>query len=151
MPTLRTLLILRECRNRRTPDLLVYKDTVGVLTVGIGHKVLAPDKLKFGDRIDIGRANAFYKADTARAVAAAKRQAAKAGITNGQFVIALAAVNFQLGTRWYTKLKKTWRLMLDGDYPAAAAEAARSKWNGQSRLRVRDFQKALLALDPPTA
>ena len=100
------------------------------------------------------RIDAFFAKDTKKAVAAAKSQAAKAGIKDAKFIVYLASVNFQLGTRWYTIHKKTWRLILDGDY-AGRRQAGLARRNGPRRtpVRVKDFKKALLALpqaDPST-
>lgn len=147
MPTLKNLLLLRECKNGK-PAMKVYKDSVGVLTVGIGHKVISADKLKLGDEIDQARVDAFYKKDTAKAVAAASVQAAKAGIKDAQFNVYLASVNFQLGTSWNKKFSTTWKLIMAGVYEAATKEVGKSRWNSQSPTRVKDFQKALLALGP---
>ncbi len=145
MPSLKNLLLLRECKNNK-PAMKVYKDSVGVLTVGIGHKVMPSDKLKLNDEVDQARVDAFFKADTAEAVAAANFQANKAGIKDPQFKIYLASVNFQLGPAWYKKFRATWKLIMEGDYEGAAQEAAKSKWARQSKVRVKDFQKALLKL-----
>lgn len=149
MPTLKSLLILRECKGGK-PELKVYKDSLGILTVGIGHKVVGADKLKLNDEIDQAKVDAFFAKDTAKAVAAAKSQAAKAGINDAQFIVYLASVNFQLGTNWNGIHKKTWKLIMDGDYEEAAQEAGRSRWAKQSPVRVKDFQKALRSLPQDT-
>lgn len=59
----------------------------------------------------------------------------------------LVSVNFQLGTSWISKFKKTWALMLAGDYVGAAWEAENSLWAKQTPVRVRDLQFALVRLD----
>ncbi len=143
MPSLVALL-----RKREGCEYTVYKDPVKANrpTVGIGHLVTPADKLKLGDKIEEAQVQAFFKKDTTRAVAAAKSQAAKAGITDGQFIIYLASVNFQLGTTWNRTFKRTWGLILEGKYPEAAKEVQKSRWFGQTPIRVKDFQGALLAL-----
>jgi len=145
MANLKQLLTLRECKDGK-PSLKVYKDSLGVLTVGIGHKVVSADKLKLGDEIDDARVDAFFKKDTAKAVSAANAQASKAGISDADFKVYLASVNFQLGEGWTGIHKKAWQMILDGDYAGAAEEVGKSKWNSQTPVRVKDFQKALLAL-----
>ena len=146
MPTLKNLLMLRECKGGK-PALEVYKDSLGVLTVGIGHKVLPTDKLKLNDKIDDTRVDAFFAKDTKKAVAAAKSQAAKAGIKDAQFIVYLASVNFQLGTALVYHPQED----LAPD-PAMATTRAppsksrKSKWASQTPVRVKDFKKALLAL-----
>lgn len=124
----------------------MYLDTRKKLTVGIGHLVVAADKLRLGDVIDKQRISELFKKDSAKAVAAAKAQAAIAGIKDAQFIVYLASVNFQLGTGWYLEHKKTWALIVEGKYANAAEEVGKSRWNSQTPDRVKDFQGALSAL-----
>jgi lysozyme len=139
-------------KDREGYRLDVYLDTKNLPTVGIGHLVVAADKLKVGDTIDDARAMAFFKKDTAEAISAAKSQASKAGISDGDFIVYLTSVNFQLGSDWYKEHKKTWALIMEGQYSAAAAEVKKSRWNGQTPVRTKDFMGALLKLkDKPAA
>ena len=128
------------------PD--VYRDSEGFLTVGVGHKVTPADHLKLGDKPGDARIGDFLRRDAAAALDAARRQAAEAGITDPDFIVPLASVNFQLGTGWRGSFVKTWPLIVKGDYAAAAEEAADSKWNKQAPQRVRQFQEALRNLPP---
>jgi lysozyme len=138
--------LLSLLKDREGYELTVYNDSVGKPTVGIGHLVVAADKLKLGDKIDDARVMEFYKKDTAEAISAAKSQASKAGISDGDFIIYLTSVNFQLGTDWYKEHKKTWALIMEGQYSAAAAEVKKSRWNSQTPVRTKDFMGALLKL-----
>ena len=141
MASLESLLKLREgCRND------VYLDTRKKPTVGIGHLVTSADKLKVGDKIDNARVSKFFQQDSAKALSAARSQASKAKITDQNFIVYLASVNFQLGTGWNQTFKKTWDLIMKGQYKAAAAEAQKSSWYSQTPVRVKDFQQALLKL-----
>jgi lysozyme len=141
MPSLESLLRRREgVRND------VYLDSLKRPTVGIGHLVTAADKLKVGDTIDDARVSAFFKHDSAGALSAAKKQASKAGIKDTNFITYLASVNFQLGPNWYKVHKKTWALILAGNYSGAAAEVKKSRWASQTPVRVKDFSEALLKL-----
>jgi GH24 family phage-related lysozyme (muramidase) len=145
--TLQALLKLREGYRHD-----VYLDKLHKPTVGIGHLVTSADKLKVGDKIDDARIAKFFQHDTMKASAAAKAQMAKAKISSPDFLVYLTSVNFQLGAKWIHDFHKTWDLILKGEYKEAAAEAAKSRWNSQSPVRVKDFQGALLRLKPkPTA
>lgn len=124
----------------------VYRDKLRVLTTGIGHKVLASDGLKEGDIVSKERRAEFFRKDASAALHAARVQAKAAGITDRDFILRLASVNFQLGTGWTKEHQKTWALIKQGDYAAAAEEAARSDWNKQTPTRVRAFQTSLRAL-----
>jgi hypothetical protein len=85
-------------------------------------------------------------------LAAAKSQASKAGIKDSDFIVYLASVNFQLGTDWYKEHKKTWALIMEGQYSAAADEVKKSRWHSQTPKRTKDFMDALLSLtDKPAA
>ncbi len=139
-----TLLALLKDREGYRLD--VYLDSVGKPTVGIGHLVVAADKLKVGDKIDDARAMEFFKKDTAWAISAAKSQAAKAGISDGDFIVYLTSVNFQLGADWYKEFKTVWGLIMEGQYSAAAAAVKKTKWNSQTPVRTKDFMGALLKL-----
>jgi|SRR6516225_6234954 GH24 family phage-related lysozyme (muramidase) len=141
MPSLEQLLRQRE--GVRTK---VYKDSRGKPTVGIGHLVTPADKLKVGDDVTDQQVSTFFKKDSAKALSAAKSQAAQAKISDANFIVYLASVNFQLGTNWNKVHKKTWKLIVEGKYAEAADEAGRSSWAKQTPVRVRDFQQALRAL-----
>src|SRR5262245_20143034 len=111
MPTLEQLL-----RDREGVRTTVYLDSRGKPTVGIGHLVTAADKLKVGDVITDQQVSEFFKKDSAEALSAAKSQASKAKISDSNFIVYLASVNFQLGTSWYKDHKKTWALIMEGKY-----------------------------------
>lgn len=130
---------------------VVYPDSKGIPTVGIGHKVVPGDNLKLGDRISDSRKDAFWREDSAKALTAAQRQAKEAGIADSDFIIALADVNFQLGSGWKQDHKQTWAFIMKGDYRSAAREAQNSKWYRETPTRVTAFQRALLALSSKTA
>src|SRR5436305_870329 len=109
MPSLEILL-----RQRLGVKTKVQLDADKKPTVGIGHHVTPDDSLSVGDEIDDRRVSAFYKKDSTEALVAAKKQMAKARITDKNFIVYLAAVNFQLGPNWFKTMKLTWKLILDG-------------------------------------
>lgn len=116
--------------------------------MGIGHRVVPADKLKVGDRISPARKEAFWRADSAKALSAAKAQMRLAGINDDDpFLAPLASVNLQLGTAWKNDHKMTWALIKAGKYAAAAREAQNSKWFADTPTRVRAFQSELLKLE----
>jgi lysozyme len=135
------LMILREGK-RNT----VYLDSLGKPTVGIGHLVLPEDNLRVGDQIDDARVDAFFQKDGAAALAAARTEAAQAGITSSAFIPYLASVNFQLGTKWTATFPNTWKMIVNGQYTAAANALNGTEWADQTPVRVKDFQDALRAL-----
>jgi lysozyme len=137
------LMILREGKVNT-----VYLDSRRKPTVGIGHLVLPEDNLSIGDQIDDARVDAFFQSDGAAALAAARTEAAQAGITSSAFIPYLASVNFQLGTKWTATFPNTWKMIVTGQYAAAANALDGTEWANQTPVRVKDFQDALRALPP---
>jgi GH24 family phage-related lysozyme (muramidase) len=137
---------LMASREGRRND--VYKDSLDKLTVGIGHLVRPEDNLKYKEVISDERVDALFKQDGAPALAAARSQAAAAGITDSEFVPYLASVNFQLGTHWTGTFPHTWQMIMNGEYANAASDLEGSAWNKQTPVRVKDFQDALRKLPP---
>lgn len=121
----------------------VYKDTLGILTVGIGHKVTSADNLKLGDKITAAQANLFFVADTEKAFLAALSQARELGQFNENMIVALAEVNYQLGTGWRSKFYNTWKYLKAGNFTQAIKNLRGSAWASQTPVRVQNFIAAL--------
>jgi GH24 family phage-related lysozyme (muramidase) len=126
----------------------VYLDTLKKPTVGIGHLVLPEDGLEVDDVITDAQVTVFFRKDSAAAMGAARSQAQQAGISDSAFIPYLASVNFQLGPHWTTTFSNTWKMIVDGEYEAAAAALDGTLWERQTPVRVRDFQGALRRLPP---
>ena len=122
---------------------VVYKDSVGVLTVGIGHKVLPADGLVLGQKISESRIGQFFNADVARAFSAAKSQAHDLGKYNSTFIAALIEVNFQLGTGWKNEFANTYRDLKNDNPDQAINRLKQSKWYKQTPNRVANFINAI--------
>ena len=136
------LMILREGRRND-----VYTDSLGKLTVGIGHLVLASEHLQLHDQISDEQVTTLFKKDSAVALSAAQLQAVQAGISEPSFIPFLASVNLQLGTHWNTtKFPQTWGMIVAGKYEDAARALDQSLWKQQTPVRVKDFQDALRKL-----
>ena len=136
--TLRLRLVERE--GQRSD---VYLDSLGILTVGIGHKVLPADGLKLGQRINNAQLEKFYDADATTAFNAALSQAKEIGKYNVDMIVALAEVNFQLGIYWRTKFPNTWSLLKSAKKDAAIKALLTSKWYRQTPNRVIAFTQAI--------
>lgn len=137
--------LIAEREGRRND---VYRDSLGKLTVGIGHLVVANDNLKFGDRISDDQVTSLFEKDSAPAMRAARAQALEASITDSAFIPYLASVNFQLGVRWTDTFPHTWNMIVDGKYADAAEALEGTLWAKQTPVRVKDFQNALRRLPP---
>lgn len=133
----------RHALLREGERLTVYKDSEGKATVGIGHLVLPEDGLRLGDQIMIAQSRTFFEKDTAKAEAAALRQAREIGITADWFIAALISVNFQLGSGWSRVFKETYPAIVRHDFDLAIANLRQSIWYRQTPVRVEDFIAAL--------
>lgn len=122
---------------------IVYKDTEGYLTVGIGHKVLSTDGLKLGDKISDEKVESLFKKDMDTAFAAALSQARDLGRYTPEFIAALTSVNFQLGTNWPAVFYNTYPLLKGGNWREAINNLNMSKWAAQTPVRVADFTNAI--------
>ena len=143
MSDFEALLALREGKR-----LIVYRDSRGRPTVGIGHLVRPQDQLVLGQTITQARCDALFNQDAAAAMRAAQAQAAQAGITDERFLPYLASVCYQLGDDWTAEFPNTWRMIVNGDYDAAADALDGSLWRRETPVRVADFQAALRRLPP---
>ena len=122
---------------------VVYRDTLGHPTVGVGHLVTATDSLRVGDKISIERTQEFLEIDTEKAFLAAKEQASEIGIETEDFVLALTSVNFQLGTRWHHEFYDSYPLLVSGDWRTAIRKLNNTLWAKQTPVRVKDFVRAI--------
>lgn len=137
------LLALREGRRN-----VVYRDSRGFPTGGIGHLITPADKMKVGDHISDAQIDAWFAVDSAGAMNAAKHLAAQAGITEPTFLPYLASVCFQLGNNWTAKWPHTWAMICNGEYNEASDSLDDTPWQRQTPQRVEDFQDALENLPP---
>lgn len=142
--------VIKHLKHREGTKTIVYLDTLGKPTVGVGHLVLPEDNLKVGDKITKARIEKFLAEDSLSAIEAAKKQAIRLGHKdNEDFIVALAAVNYQLGADWPSEWPNTFNLLKHREYQAAILVFKGSKWQKQTPVRVKDFIKALQKLDTP--
>lgn len=130
----KAILITEEGRRKD-----VYLDTRGILTVGIGHKVLAADNLKLGDKISDAQIDDFFSKDINKAFSAAIKQSKEINRYNVDMIARLTSVNFQLGTGWTAKFPNTWALLRQGNGAKAAQNILVSDWAQQTPNRANRF------------
>jgi GH24 family phage-related lysozyme (muramidase) len=125
---------------------VVYYDSLGKPTGGIGHLLLPSDGLVVGAAIPDATVRRWFQHDGASAMDRAVTLCKAAGITSQPFLPYLASVCYQLGLNWIAKFPKTWTMILQGDYDQAATALNGTIWQKQTPVRVADFQFALRAL-----
>lgn len=119
---------------------VVYLDSLGKATVGVGHLVLPQDNLKVGDRIPMSRVYSFFNSDIQKAFNSAYSQATELGLENNVEMIAtLTSVNFQLGTGWTREFNNTWAKLKRGDAQGAVNNILSSLWHRQTPTRTADL------------
>ena len=82
--------------------LKTYKDTLGNLTVGYGHKVLPEDNLKEGDYITQDMANSWFTRDMAKAADFAKTIPGFAKMNPARQEV-MIDLTFNMGSGWTKK------------------------------------------------
>lgn len=127
-----------------------YIDSLGHLTVGIGHKVVAGDNIKLGDTISQARIEQFYQNDSSKAMNAARQQAASIGITSSKMVAAIAGANYQLGS-FKHDFTRSWAALASGNFNQAIAEIENSRWIVQTPDRANDLIAAIREYAPTHA
>lgn len=139
----KALLALREGRRN-----VVYPDSKGLPTAGIGHLITKADNLHLDDHVSDAQIDAWFARDSLASMNAAKAQAKEAGITEEWFLAYLASVCYQLGNVWTVKWPHTWKMICDGSYEQAADSLMGTPWDKQTPERVVDFSDALYNLPP---
>ena len=133
----------------------VYLDTLDKPTCGVGH-LLSPaenEQYNIGDTVPQDILDEWLLQDSNKAWQAATAQIEEIGITNTEFTLALASVNFQLGTRWTNKFPSAYQALKAKDYNEAIKQVStgsgkdgQSKWKEQTPVRVKDFVNAIQVL-----
>ena len=116
----------------------VYQDHLGNPTVGVGHLVLAKDKLKVGDKISNSRALQLFRNDIKVATKDAKifvgadtYEALPKEVQN-----VVVNMSFQMGLTKLNKFTEMKKAIKKGDYKAMAKEMKDSKWYQQTPERA---------------
>lgn len=127
----------------------VYRDHLGKPTVGVGHLVLAKDKLKVGDKISSSRALQLFRNDIKIATKDAKIYVGADKFDSLPKPIQNVVVNmsFQMGgtkLRKFTEMKKA---IEKRDYKAMAKEMKKSKWYKQTPERANRLIADVLEVD----
>ena len=123
------LLTMKTIREDEGESLTVYKDTLGHLTVGVGHKLSPEDKSKVGDVISPYLSKTLFLQDMRIANSNACRLLVDAGIPRSPTVLRVVTnMTFQMGLEGVRAFRLFWAALEARDYPRAAKEMLDSKW-----------------------
>ena len=131
--------------SREGKSLIVYLDSEGKPTVGIGHLVVPEDKLKVGDTISEERVSAFFEKDIIKAKNKGLAQCAELGITDPDIIKVFVSANYQLGD-FKSVFNTTFDLIKNKKYSKAILNIAISKWMKQTPIRAGDMIGAITKL-----
>ena len=129
----------------------VYKDSLGVLTAGVGHKLTEGEKLVYteGAYIDQPTREGWLENDAMLAYKSALKQGIDLGIEDQEMINALASVNYQLGTSWHRKFPSAYTALKEGDFEEAKKHIkykdkdTESAWHQQTPKRTKAFIEAI--------
>lgn len=113
--------------------LKVYKDSKGLLTVGVGHLVTARDNMRLGQRITAELADQLFAVDAVR-MEKAVEQGVKVPLKQYQFD-ALVSLAYNIGAMGL--LKSTLVKRINAGASEAQIKAAFLAWNKPPEIRSR--------------
>ena len=130
----------------------VYLDTLGSPTCGVGHLLSIEEcsEYEISQNVSKTTRDKWLEEDAQKAWDAAAQQVQDLNIKKPEFIVALGAVNFQLGTHWMDKFPSAYKALSSKDYDEAIRQVStgsgkdgQSKWKEQTPVRVEDFVKAI--------
>ena len=124
----------------------VYKDSLGILTVGTGHKVLPEDNLNLGDTITIERSRELLRADLVSAKKDAVTILKPLGKQPKIIEDVLTNMTFQMGRSRVRGFKKFLKALKAKNYSTAADEMLNSKWAQQTPDRANRLADQIRAI-----
>lgn len=124
----------------------VYKDTLGFLTVGVGHKVLGTEGLKLGDRITPAQCAWLLEQDLIKTLNLCALHIKGWDGFPEEVQHVLANMAFQLGISGLLKFKDTLALIQAREYKKASLAMLDSLWAHQTPARAGRLSARMLAL-----
>ncbi len=124
---------------------VVYLDSRGLETVGIGHLCTPADGLKLGQQISAQRIDQLFTQDTKTALETALKQFYAIGIETAEWLAALINVNFQLGN-FSKKFPNSYALLINHKFDMVIQNIINSVWFKQTPRRANDFINAIREL-----
>lgn len=115
----------------------VYRDSLGYMTVGIGHLVQPADNLHFGDYADNERVMAFFEHDVNHAIEGAKSIFKSFDDMPEDVQQVVVNMVFNLGATGLSVFKKFIAAVKAGNWAQAAEEMKDSIWYTQTGCRSR--------------
>lgn len=116
---------------------IIYKDTMGHKTVGVGHKLLPTDKIKsvYSEK-DV---RDFFNKDCESAITIARKHFPNFDSLSDDAKEIVVSLSFNLGSGGISKFKNFKAAIVSKDYRKAASELKDSNWYKQVGLRGKKY------------
>lgn len=121
----------------------VYKDSLGLPTVGVGHLVLSKDNLNVGDTITPQQLQAFFDADCTRSIHIAASVCSTLSTLDDVRWVVVVSLAFNMGNR-LAGFPMFLAALNKGDYKEAATQLENSKWYTEVGRRGPELCNAML-------
>ena len=127
---------------------IVYRDSTGNLTAGIGHRLTKKDLKLFqkGTKVTTYQINKWFNTDIQWALRSAAKASKRMQVDNIAFIHALTQMYFQLGNTGASKFIAFEHHIKHGNYIEAKLALYDSKWNEQTPRRVEVVVRTIEAL-----
>ena len=115
-------------------SLTPYKDSLGILTVGVGHNLEQP--------ITQEQSDLYLQADYEKAVSYCKRYSWYDGLNEARRAVVENMI-FNIGPGRFAEFKKTIAYIDSADYEAASVEMTKSLWARQVGNRANELSQIM--------
>jgi len=115
--------------------LIVYKDSRGYMTVGVGHKVLYKDQLQVGDAISEFKCDMFLQKDMTIAVGGCRNIWKDFDSLPEEVQEILCNMCFELGQYGLSQFHDLIKFTTLGEWKNASYAMRESKWHGEVPTR----------------
>lgn len=131
------LKLINQLKLDEGKKLVVYRDSLGFPTVGVGHLVLKKDNLKVGDKITEDQCNLFLANDLETTIKSCYRLFPKFDILPEGVQQIIANMMFNLGYGGLSQFKRLIKAVNEKNYKLASESMANSVWFTQVGNRAK--------------
>lgn len=139
-------LFLKQLKKHEGEKLTAYKDTVGILTVGVGHNCVSspvPGVEKVGDRITQEMSDKLFREDVENHNEELLQRLPWVDDLDDVRKATMFNLMFNMGWKTLSTFKNTLNLIKEGNYKQAAAALLMSKYASQVGRRANELAKQL--------
>lgn len=135
-------LLKKELRKHEGVKNYVYRDSLGLLTIGVGHLVQPADNLKLGDVVSDYKIDMWFLLDIATATTLAGKLVKNYAILDDCRQRLIVNLCFNMGNK-FANFKRCIAAIEKEDFATAALELKTSLWYSQVKTRGEDIVYAM--------